>query len=69
MDKEEYLAKVARARNEVERLDGVLKSVSMDMKHNRHRFAYATVDLAVRHLEACKHLIAELAGLKETVVL
>lgn len=69
MDKDEYLAKVLRARGEIERLDGVLKSVSMDMKHHRHRFAHATVELAVQHLEACKHLIAELAGLKETVVL
>lgn len=69
MSEDEYWAKVGRARSEVERLDKVLRSVSVDLAYERHRFACATVELAIQHLEACKHLIAELAGLKETVVL
>lgn len=69
MDKEEYLAKIDHVRREVERLDGVLRSVSFDLRDQRFRFAFATVELAIRHLHTCERMIADLAGLKETVVL
>jgi len=69
MDKEEYEAKIHHARIEIERLDRVLQSVSFDLRDQRFRFAYATVELCIRHLHACERMIGELAGLKETVVL
>jgi len=69
MDKEEYLAKVAYVRREVERLDGVMRSVSFDLRDERYRFAYATVELCIIHLHKCERMIGELIGLKETVVL